>query len=555
MVVASILGGQNDRHRDDPIASLLKAKLNTSWWWLPIGAAALYLLMAFLLGFKTIGLQYDESLNQHGAVHLLTSTEKPSFAYHRGSWIPLFGRYWPLMIIPYAGAVKHYVLVLPFAIFGTDAAVGRFASALLGAIGIWGIARFLQGEIGLRAAAAVAGILAIHPAYLIHTVYDNGTVVTWMAIVGLLAVAVRRYKEQGTAFSALAIGFLMGIGIWNRANFVWMLASIILACAIVYRRKLCIPFAHMAAMTAGGVVGVAPLLVFQVLSRWEILRSMEVAQAGQSLTSLLAWRLGLLADTLLITNENRGIWGGPPLPLWQTLFLSVTLILSLLICFLVRGRGEHAGSNLNAFRRASALGFLFFALLMLTSRLRIASHHLVMLVPIAIIISVIALQVLLSRSNKAWLLVGAVALIYVGSALNWDLTAARGFRETGGLGSWSDAIYSVNDYLEAHYDGREVKILDWGLKNNLYVLSYGKLTGPEIFSNATRDNMKTGTSWDAVVSEGGVFLTNSAGNLNFPVATEGFLAALTRSGYEVRRIEFRQKNGAPYAEILDVPAQ
>lgn len=532
----------------------MKTQHNNLWRWSPVGAAALYLLVAYLLGFNSIGLQNDESLHQHGAVHLLTSTKEPSFVYHKGSWIYFAGRQWPLMIIPYAGAIKHYLMVVPFAVFGTDAAVGRLVSALLGALGIWGIARFLQGEVGLKAAAAVAGILAIHPAYLIHTVYDNGTVVGWMAIVGLLAVAVRRYKARGTVFSALLVGLLMGMGIWNRANFVWMLASIIAACAIVYRKKLLIPFTHLAALIAGGVIGGAPFLLYQFLSDWEIFSFMQVAQVDQSLTSILARRIPLLFETLLITDENRAIWGGLALrlPFWQSLFLSITLILSLLTCLLLKDRGD---SNHLAFRRASALGFLFFALVMLTSRLTVASHHLVTIVPMAAVVVVIALQVIISRWNKAWALAASLALIFSVSALNWNLAAARGFRETGGLGSWSDAIYSVNDYIQTHYSGHEVNILDWGLKNNLYVLSYGKLTGPELFWGATRDKTRAGISWDTVISKGGVFLTNSAGNLHFPPATEGLLAALARSGYEARRVEFHQKNGRPYAEIIEVRPQ
>jgi hypothetical protein len=145
-----------------------------------------------------------------------------------------------------------------------------------------------------------------------------------------------------------------------------------------------------------------------------------------------------------------------------------------------------------------------------------------------------------------------VVVMYVGSAAYWDWCAARAFRATGGVGSWSDAIFSVSDYLHTNLSGREVNILDWGLKNNLFVLSNGKLEAPEMFWGATPLGTSSGVPWRDVISRGGVFLTNSPGNINFPAATNGVLSALATAGYASHRVEFRQGTGAPYAEIIEV---
>ena len=519
------------------------------WRWAGILSAALYLILACLLGLNTLGLQYDEALNQHGAVHLLNSTEAPSFVYHKGSWINVAGRHWPLMIIPYAGAIKHYVLVVPFAILGTDAIVGRLVSALLGAVGILGMWKFLRGEIGSKPAAIVAAVLASNPAYLIHTIYDNGTVVVWMTIVGLLALAARRFIAHRSASTAFVLGLVMGLGVWNRANFVWLLISVLLAAALIYRKQMILPVKQLATLGFGGLIGGAPFLLYQFLSGWDIFAFMQSRASQESVASILEKRLPVFFETFLITSENRDMWGGGVMPVWQTLFLAILVVSSALVCLLMK---ERADCGLRRFRRATTLSLIFFSLFMLTSRLNVAPHHFVTLVPIAAVVVVMALQLLISRWPTTWIVASLVVVIYFGSAAYWDRFAARAFRATGGVGSWSDAVFSVNDYLQTNLSGREVNILDWGLKNNLFVLSNGELKAPEIFWGATPLGTSAGIPWRNVISRGGVFLTNSPGNVHFPAARNGFLSALATAGYASHRVEFRHKTGAPYAEIIEV---
>ena len=519
------------------------------WRWAGTLSVALYLILACLLGVNTVGLQYDEALSQHGAVHLLNSTEAPSFVYHRGSWINVGGRHWPLMIIPYAGAIKHYLLVVPFALFGTDASVGRLVSALLGAVGIFGTWKFVRGEIGWKPAAMVAAVLAINPAYLIHTIYDNGTVAVWMAIVGLLALAARRSIDRRNGAATFVLGFVIGLGVWNRANFVWMLMSVLLAGALIYRKQMMLPVKQLATLGLGGLIGGSPFLLYQFLSGWDIFAFMQSSASRESLVSILEKRLPAFFETFLITSENREIWGGASIPVWQTVFISILVVSSVLVCLLMK---EQADSGLLRFRRAAALGFVFFSLFMLTSRMNVAPHHFVTLLPIAAVVAVMAIQLLVARWPKSWMVAGLVVGLYFGSAAYWNRYAVRAFQVTGGVGSWSNAVFSVNDYLHTNLRGRRLTILDWGLKNNLFVLSNGNLDAPEMFWGSTPLRTANGTSWTDVISKGGLFLTNSTGNIHFPVATNGFFSALVNSGYASQRVEFRQKNGAPYAEIIEV---
>lgn len=96
-------------------------------------------------------------------------------------------------------------------------------------------------------------------------------------------------------------------------------------------------------------------------------------------------------------------------------------------------------------------------------------------------------------------------------------------------------------------------VLDWGLQNNLFVLSNGRIRSRELFWGASRERTGQGVAWRDEVVGGGVYVTNSTENLNFPAATHGFLDALTASGRSYRKLEFREKMGRPYAEIFEIP--
>ena len=228
-------------------------------------ALAVYVVLAVSLILQKPGLQYDEALLVLGAVHMRHSPQEITLPHDPNTWIPVFGRWIPLMTVRYAGAVKEYLCLPVFALFGTRTALIRLVSMLLGAFGIWGVAKLLREQVGATAAGAAALILAVNPAYLSMTVFDNGTVSAWMAALGFLAIAVSRYIRKPTTGAALLLGVALGFGVWARANFIWAEAAIGIAALIVLRRRFPTTPAHWLAVIGGGVIGGLPLLVYQIV--------------------------------------------------------------------------------------------------------------------------------------------------------------------------------------------------------------------------------------------------------------------------------------------------
>jgi hypothetical protein len=109
------------------------------WLWnrARLGAAAAFVLCAFLLGFRSPGLSHDEAAGLTGAVRMLTPGQA-SFPHDPASGFTFAGRWWPLMATPDRGPLRGYLSLLPFAAYGANYSTVRLLAALLGAFGIWG---------------------------------------------------------------------------------------------------------------------------------------------------------------------------------------------------------------------------------------------------------------------------------------------------------------------------------------------------------------------------------------------------------------------------------
>jgi len=510
-----------------------------------IAAIAVYLLCACILGFRSPGLFYDEAVFFNGAVQVLNSGQEPTFAHDPWSWGTAFGRRWPIMVLPYIGAVRDYLALIPFSIFGPNYYAARILTTLVGAFGIWSMSVLIGNQFGVEVAAIVSWILAINPAYLALTVYDHGGVAEWMLPVAVLSIALAHYLRAHTMLGAFWLGVAMGFGVWSRANIAWLLGSALLAGAIVLGKRMLIPWRHLCVMATGGIIGGAPLLWYEINSRGATFAFMR-SGASESLLSLAAHRFHLLSQTLLYDSEHRRMWTELPMPLWQKLFFSSVVVFALSFCLLSAGIRKPG--------RIAALIFLFLLACMLSSRLNISDHHLIALVPIAALLVVVTAQECSRRWPVARLVAGAIATIYLSAAMYWNLTAAYQIRSTGGVGIWSNAIDSVCSQLQKSYPGRSIKVLDWGFQNSFFVLSNAKLSSTEIFWGATVERSGSGKVWSDEVAAGDIYVLHSPGLVQFPEAGQGLARALTASALPVRRIEFRQKSGAGYAEVLEIVA-
>ena len=513
-----------------------------------VAAALLYVAVAASFPWTKPGLQYDEALFLRDAVQLLSTTSMPTFVHEQRSWIRIAGRSTPLMDLPYAGATKGYAAVIPFALLGTGAAVCRAIAILLTALGIGGIAWALCREISPGVGATVGAILAVHPALLDQTLYDNSLVALWMATLGIAAAAMSWFMRSPSEAAALAFGAALGVAVWGRLNFLWLIAAAVVSAAIF--TSVIRPLRDRGiSLALGFAAGSAPLLLYEAITRVGTLRFIRDGGVSEGAIARVRERIPLLAETLLSDGEHRALWGGPYLPKWQVT-LTVALAAVGIAAATLAPRSVRESAAQCAWRRASGLTAVLFAAIMLFSRLQIAEHHLVALVPVAALAAATGIRriafppVLRAAFSLAFVL-------FVVLCVSWDVRSAAGIRRTGGLGVWSDAIEAVAAAVRVQAPGSAVRVLTWGISNNVFVLTGGAAAPRDAFWGATETVSAEGRTWDEEIRGGGWFLYGAPGS---PAAV-GFRRALEAAAIVPRRRQvFRQRDGAFYAELIELPA-
>jgi hypothetical protein len=294
------------------------------------------------------------------------------------------------------------------------------------------------------------------------------------------------------------------------------------------------------------VCGGLPFLIYQIQSRGGTLEAVGMFQAPGSWGERIGVRLLQFSEILLADREHRAMWNGPETPEWQVWVFPAMVFAALFVCVFA-GRAPLRGRG-----RAVAAMFLVLAALLFTSRMAVSEHHLIVLVPVAAAVVAAAAEILRARFAWFWIPAAAAGVLYAGSALNWHRLALEGLERTGGMSVWSDGIYTLAGHLEQNAGSREIKILDWGLQNNLFVLTRGRLRTREIFGDATERASGSGKAWREEIHSGGVFVLYAEANRQFPVASQAFLDAVKRTGVSARRSVVRDKSGALWVEIYEI---
>ena len=513
------------------------------WLWIARAALVVYFLLAMAVILQRPGLYYDEALMVVDAVHMRHSRAELTLPHDPDTWFCARGRCLPLMTMRYIGAVKEYICLPLFALFGPRVAIIRLVSVMLSLLCIWGVSRLIGEQVSRPAGAAAALAIAINPAFLNATVFDNGAVAVVMGSVGLVCLAILAYVRKPAPRSAFWIGAAMGFGVWARANFLWLDVAVLVAALVVLRKEFFFPLRHWVAWLAGGMAGGLPFLVYQVYSKLGTWEATGMFLANEPFAQRLFDRTVLLSETLLTDREHRVMWDGPAMPGWQRWLFPGVVVASWLVCMLMADRW---GRRRAMWARGAAVTFLVLALFHFLTSTRISEHHLVGLVPLAAIVVVLACSILQVRFRWGPGVVAGLAAIYVGCAGYWQLATIQGLHRTRGVGPWSDAIYRLARELPQTYPTQEIKILDWGLENNLFVLTDARLHTREVYSDEAH------APWSDEIRRGGVFLLNGPGNRQFPEASEAFLKALGEARPKMERSTIPQHSGVPFAEVIDI---
>jgi hypothetical protein len=497
-----------------------------------------YLLICFAFAVGTAGLEDDEAVSFRQSAALAQHAPMQCL----GSYDLRFGHIClPVMLAPYVGASKDYVLLPLFAITGFHVGVARMGAALLAACGIFGAWFFMNRFFGPMPAAVSAGFLALNPSYVDLPLFDQGNIAFSLGILGLVLVAVTRAVDRPSHGRFFALGLLIGLGIWGRLNFAWLALAAGVALTIVFCQELLGMLRYAPALIAGSLLGAAPLIRFLLRRSGDLKSFMETSAVAQTFSQTLHSVLFSLWDVMLASAEHRVmIWRADRIPAGLSTAMLTLSAIAVAWCLFRKNKTS----------RAIALTIAVLLVEFLASQLPVASHHMVIFVFLVALAIGAALSSFTGKAAR--IATGCLCFAYTITAATIDFDSASRLHRTRGYGEWSAGIYPLVSLLKSHPDANGLYMLDWGFAQSIYVLSKGQLPSVNLFAKPeTRD--PESVDWPRRLQDGGTFVTYATDTLHFPEATLSFEHELEQSQKPFTKTSFQERDGMPYAYVFVVP--
>lgn len=446
---------------------------------LPLVCSLLFVLMG-LAFIPQAGIQNDEALFGSGIYEQIGIADR----------VEIGGQRIPLMLINYLGALKSWVYSPILHFWRPSPASTRVPVILFGALTIVLFSYLLFRIAGDRAAAVGAVLLATDTLFLITTVFDWGPVVfQHLLLVGGVLCLVRFHQERQQRRFLAAGFFLLGLGMWDKALFGWMLSGMAVASVAVFPQELWkyFRFHNLVIAVLAFCLGSAPLIAFNIRHPLETFRANTAYTFDDVPGRARMLRMTLDGQALLGFLTRNDPEGHPRSP--QTPVERCSTWLS----------AKTGGQRINFFfwallgavivapflwRTAARRALAFSALAMLIAWLQMAVaknaggavHHAILIWPFPALFTAVAFAEVSRRIGSVgrWLLAAVVAVVACSGLLVTNEYHSQ-LVQNGQRVTWTDAIYPLSDCLR-RVKARTVVTLDWGMFDVLRLLNQGRLS-------------------------------------------------------------------------------
>ena len=457
--------------------------------WVPI---LLLLTVYFLLSCWSLslpGLEYDEVLFANAALGHLDET---FIAYE----LKLGTLRLPLMLMNYIGALKAYIYFPVFEIFPISPVTTRLPAILIGAISLLAAYLALLQLANRRVAFWVGSLIATDPSFIFHTRIDVGPTVLMMFLKTTSLLAFIKFcRTRQSSFLALG-SFLIGLGVFDKANFLWYVVGLLLASLVVWHKRVpeYLTVRNLLIFSFFVILGSLPLIYYNLVTGGGTFKDRIFLPEDFSVS--FKTRTALLIETINGSGLYKFANGLKPVGCIEALTsfwpgtVTPWVIAGSTLFSLLRSRIKAGLAN--------PIG-MFFALLFMVivveiylTRLPVGWHHFMMLWPFHYMAlgvfllqpehneSVPAERLVTSRPVVSRNLPVALLICVIASNLIVDGTYLRSFSKEGGRGFFSDAIYQLAEHALESTDQRFL-LMDWGFSTQLLLLSRGSIKKEELF--------------------------------------------------------------------------
>jgi hypothetical protein len=358
--------------------------------------------------------------------------------------------------------------------------------------------------------------------------------------------------------------FLLGLGVWHKANFGWFLIALPFALfgafgtaplRLVNRRAI-------AAAVVGLVAGALPFITYNLLSGENSFTQFDQLVQRNSLSTLVESKMSTLVPQSLSGDFFYFLFSGG-----QHLEAHAITYGLAIVAFVLAAVMFGLDRRLSAGLRFLAITILIILALIVWTPRATAPWHVVFLYPF-LPAFIAAAFIGFGNRLREWaaappwiprfapLVMAAVLVVGAFANVRTDVAYYRYFAAEGGSGAWSDAIYSLADYLQSD-PSKSVALMDWGFKSPLTALTRDRVESFEVFwALLGPDQQKSVDALDPYLAKYPLFLFHSPKRTQFPQPRAVLELAARRHGAHLVTVrQFYQKNGELIYELLAVQPQ
>jgi hypothetical protein len=459
-----------------------------------LSIVAVWLLLAVTLVFlarrnTTVpGLYYDEAHCAGMAKDFLTGHPHPHLPGYEV--MSFCGRPFPTFVQIYGGAVKSWLLLPSFALFGTSQSVLRLTALGLGLVALLLFMLWTWRWLGRQTALLAGVLLASDPNFFFISVLDWGPVLpSFLCRFACFYFALRWWQisneppmpeqERPTRkmgfrgfFYAFLAGFFAGLGFLNKIDFTVLIGGVLLALLCcnagrLWARRGVLWSPRFAASLALAVVGLL-LAAAPMLTHIPTILTMEQPSDGpgemtEKFDAMFAMYDGSYFYRLMDAGGLFDKMYQTSAPIFAPVGMALIAAAAYLVFRAVKYKTFRSSDGKPAAFLLLAILFITIGVFQMPRAVRI--HHMVLVYPFPHLVVALAVTRLLRRRLAAAFFVLLLALQLLALLQTQQL-----IRQTGGRGWWSDALSAFARTVKDRPDLTIVS-LDWGFNEQLVFLT------------------------------------------------------------------------------------
>jgi len=454
----------------------------------------LYFLLIASQNLLLPGLYGDEVLQITPVLPVIEGHPDQSFAGIPDTQVTIGGHPLALMTMRYLGSLKT-ILFLPVAgVFGESMHAIRLFTLTIAAITLLATYQFTMRIFSRRAAFVSVLLLSMDQSFILRMKVDWGPNAIAIMLKMLALVALVHWWRTQRAVSLAVGGLLLGLALYNKSDFSYMLAALVIATGIVYCREIRLAFSwrNLTTFVGSFVAGASVFIWYNI--RWPFISFRDGNPDHvkwwhpDAYWAALQERIHRFFELLNGMSMNFVIGLGPqnirPFS-FGTIMGAVfvgALVIALAIVTLAHGKSCRVRRPLTWI----VLVIVFFLLFCAATPAAFAHHHVINIYPFPHILVGVAFS-----EGVIWLVRNAppiyrrglpiIAGLVLVSLIMTDVSLLRNtytvLEMTGGAGRWSDSVYTLSEDLRQRPVTMPVHIMDWGIIGRVDVLLEGQIDG------------------------------------------------------------------------------